>query len=135
MIKKFEFLPHTSDLKIRAIGKSQEGALENLVLGISNYIASEYLPSKKITKKIDVQGKDAHEMLYRFVEELLFLLEAEAFLVRKAKVSIKDKTLKAILDGTQVRGKGMSMIKAPTYSEMSFYKKGDRWTVEIVLDI
>lgn len=135
MIKKFEFLPHTSDLKIRAIGRSQEGALENLVLGISNYIAGEFLPTKKIKKKIDIRGKDAHELLYKFVEELLFLLEAEAFLVRKAKINIQDKILKAVLDGTQVTGKGMSMIKAPTYSEMSFYKNNDRWTVEIVLDI
>ena len=135
MIKKFEFLPHTADLKIKAQGKTREGAMENLVLGISNYIASEYVSSKKVIKKIMISGVDTNEMVYRFVEELLFLLEAEAFLVKKAKISIKDTTIKAHLDGVQVKSRGMSMIKAPTYSEMSFRKNGDMWTVEIVLDI
>jgi SHS2 domain-containing protein len=135
MIKKFEFLPHTSDLKIKALGKSKEGALENLVLGIAQYMGGEYTNTKNGVKKISITGKDIHEVTYRFVEELLFLLEAKAFFVKKAKLTLTGQELKGNLTGTYVKGKGMSMVKAPTYSEMSFQKKGDVWVVEIVLDI
>ena len=135
MIKKFEFLAHTSDLKIRAKGRSKNEVIENIVLGISEYISSGNVKKNDSERKITIQGKDSKEIVYRFVEEILFLLETENFLAKKAKILLKDDRLIAVLKGEKVEGRNFAMIKAPTYSDMSLKKIGAFWILDIVLDI
>ena len=63
---KFEFLDHTADIKIRAYGKTQEEAFENLVLAISEYLSKEQKIKPKKAKTIEVRGSDKENLLYKF---------------------------------------------------------------------
>lgn len=94
---KFKFLEHTADVKFQAYGKSLEEAFENSALAMFNAMYDGKV-NTKIRKKIKVEGKDMESLLYNFLEELLFLLDSENFVLSKIdKISIitDNKTNKA----------------------------------------
>ncbi len=80
--QKFKFLEHTADVKFQAFGKNLEEAFKNSALALKEAIYEKKVQEKE-ERKIKVKGKDLESLLYNFLEELLYLLEAENFLVSK----------------------------------------------------
>lgn len=135
-MKKFEFLEHTADIKFRAFGKDVEEVFENVVLAISEIISRENEIKSKNKKQIEVEGHDKESLLYNFIEELLYLLEVEKFVVSNAKVSIKDDKLEAYIYGDYVKNyKNLDHIKSPTYHEMYVKKIKNGWGAQVVVDV
>mgnify|MGYP001563498753 FL=1 len=95
--------------------------------------------------------------MYNFLEELIFLLDSENFIVRKATVKIfENKTgvpahsphrpnprppapttkLDATIYGDDVKNySGLEHVKAATYAEMHVKKTKNGWEVQAVLDV
>lgn len=87
-MEKFRFLEHTADMKFQAFGKSLEEAFENAALAMFNVMYDGRIKAK-IKKTIKIKGKDIESLLYNFLEELLFLLDSENFVLSKVnKISI-----------------------------------------------
>jgi SHS2 domain-containing protein len=137
IMKKFEFLEHTADLKFRAFGKNKEKVFENCAVAYSSVISRGKKIEEKVMKKIIVKGKDIESLLYNFLEELIFLLDSKSFVVSMTKVKIGKGKLYAQLWG-DIAGnyKGLDHVKAVTYSEMYVkeVKKG-KWEAQVVLDV
>ena len=85
---KFKFFPHTADVKFQAYGKTLEEVYENSALALINRICDNKV---KIKEKISfkVNGKDLEALMYNFLEEFLYLIDAKHFLASKIKVKIK----------------------------------------------
>lgn len=135
-MKKFEFLEHTGDIKFKAYGVDLNEMFESCALAVS----SVFSRGKKIksTKKKDfvVHGNDYESMLYKFIEELIYLFDAEHFVVSKAKVKIKDFGLMAVIYGDNVsKYKDLDAIKSPTYAEMYVKQIEGMWECQVVLDV
>jgi len=136
VMEKFKFLPHTADIKFRAFGKNQNELFENCALAVSEIISRENKIKTNIKKRISVEGHDKEELLYNFIEELLYLLEVEKFVVSNAKVSIKDNKLEADIYGDYVKNyKNLDHIKSPTYHEMYIKKNKKGWEAQVVVDV
>jgi len=135
--KKFEFLEHTADIKIRIYGKSIEEIFENAVLALSNYISRGQKIKSKIVKKIKVNGADMENLLLNFLDETIYLFDARNFIISKAKVRIKDKKLDVELFGDRASNyKELDQVKAATYHEMYIKKlKAGRWEAQFVIDV
>lgn len=132
---KFRFLEHTADIKFQAFGKSIEEVFENSALAMFNTMYEGKI-KKKIKKKISVEGKDNENLLYNFLEELLFLLDSEEFFTSETKVKIEDKILKAEILGDKAENYEMDVdVKAVTYNEMFIKKIKDKWIGQVVLDV
>jgi SHS2 domain-containing protein len=71
------------------------------------------------------------------LEEFLFLLDAESFLVARVKsISVSDNKLKCVVVGDDVDNyKFTNDVKAVTYSEMRVWEKKGRFLCEVVLDV
>src|SRR3989344_2162752 len=134
---KFKFLPHTADLKFEAYGKTLGEVFENSALALTNSLSEKKIkPVEK--KKIKIKGRDLEALMFRFLEELLFLYEMKGFLISKAKVKISkdNKKLEADLDGEEKMEKtARHYIKAITYHDMFVKKIGKTWVAQIVLDV
>ncbi|MEM4366455.1 MAG: archease, partial [Candidatus Woesearchaeota archaeon] len=125
--KKFEFLPHTADAKFRAYGKNIEECFVNAALAVTA-IMFDYSRIKPLLKKeVSVNGRDLKALLYNWIEELLYLLDAEGFVLgRIEQLQIKKKEgngwlLTAVLIGDTDQGKYEvigPVVKAATYNEM-----------------
>jgi len=122
---KYEFLEHTSDAKFKAYGKSFEECFANAAEAMTKVMIDPEKVEDKITKSVQVSGTDLKQLLYNFLEELLFLLDTQNFLlhkVRDIKITPKGKGyfLTANLSGDAVDDKYEleTGIKAVTYMDM-----------------
>ncbi len=133
---KYKFLPHTADVKFKAFGKTLNQAFENAALAFSETIAKGDKIKNTKTKEIEVQGQDKENLFYNFLEELIYLFDAENFVTKNAKVSIKENKLKAKLQGDDAKNyKNLDHVKAMTYAEMKIKKTTHGWEVQAVLDV
>ena len=135
---KYKFLKHTADLKFQAFGKTKEEMFTNSFLALRSVIKSN-LAKPEVEKKIKIKGRDFENLMYKFLEEVLFLLDSEGFLANKIseiKLDNKNNTITAKLSGQFIEGcKIFNDIKAVTYSEMKISKVKGIWTAQVVLDV
>ncbi len=135
-MEKFKFLEHTADVKFQAFGKNINELFENSSLALKEAICGKAKVKEKKRKAIKVNGKDYESMLYRFLEEILYLLETEKFLIAKAKVKIKGFRVNAVFIGDKATDYSFTNpVKAVTYSEMFVKHQDGRLVCQVVLDV
>ncbi len=135
MKKRYVFLEHTADIKFRTYGKTLQEVFEHAIEALAEYMTDGQLPKKKKGKVIEVQGTDQESLLSNFIDELLFLVDAEHFLPLKGEVTLRGNNLKAEIYGTDTSPYQLKHIKAATYSEMYIKKTKEGWEAQVVLDV
>lgn len=139
---KYKFLEHTADVKFQAFGKTLEEAFSNAAIAMFEVIVKTEKIEKKLTKKIETEATDKESLLYKWLEELLFLLDTEFFMlnsVKNMKITKKGEkyNLKAEVVGDKFKDKyeRYGAVKAVTYNEMFVKEKKGKAVVQVVLDI
>jgi SHS2 domain-containing protein len=137
--QKYIFLEHAADIKFKAFGKSLNEVFENSALAFSKYLsANEKLKAKK-SKSFKITGTDNEYLLYNFIDQLVYLLDAEHFAVASAKVKIEGNKLVAKLFGDDTKKLNLNHVKAATYSEMYIRKvkfgSQEAWEAQMVIDV
>lgn len=137
--KNFIFIEHTADIKFQAFGKDVKEVFENSSLALKETICGRLNIKEKEKKKIQVKGNDFESLLYNFLEEFLYLLDAKNFLISKLKtMKIDEKNFKinAVVSGDKASGYDfINNVKAVTYSDMLVKKQDNRWVAQVVLDV
>ena len=140
---KYKFLKHTADVKFQAYGKNLEEAFENSAMALKETIAGKTKVKCVEEKEIKVKGKDKENLLYEFLEEFLYLLDSEDFVLAEVK-SLMINTLKgtsenklaAIVVGDRASSyKFTNDVKAITYNQMFVKKKGNKFICQVVVDV
>ena len=134
---RYKYLEHTADIKFQAFGSTIAEAFENAARAMFNAMHEGKVKSK-FSKKIKVKGKDLENLLYNFLEELLFFLDSENFFLSNVKLKIDEKNLKleAQLEGDEAKNYSIHLdVKAVTYNEMFVKKKKDKYICQVVLDV
>jgi SHS2 domain-containing protein len=138
MEKKFEFLEHTADIKFRVFGKTLEEVFENSVLAVSNILSkSKKIKSVKV-QRMRIEGGDNENFLYSLLEQVIYLFDAENFIVSKAKIEFDEtvRNMKVTFYGDDSKKySGLDHIKAITYNEMFVKKAKDGWEAQVVVDV
>ena len=139
--KRYIFLEHTADAKFVAFGKTLEHAFINAALAVSSLMWDWNKIEPRIEYPIEVSGRDIEQMLVGFLEEVLFLLDTQGFLlggVDKISISQEDQDyrLKAVFKGDSVQEKYSMFgdVKAITYNEMKIVQNHE-FRVQVVVDI
>jgi len=138
---KYEYLKHTADLKVKAYGKTLEEAFANTAIGGFDFLTDTSKISKKTEKKISIKANRLESLLYDFLEELLFVLDTDGFMVSDFKdMKIKkledEYSLECVALGDNYKNYSVKGdIKAITYSEMLIKKSKEGYVVEVVFDI
>ncbi len=137
-MEKFRFLEHTADAKMQAFGSSMEEAFSNAALGMFSLMLEPEKVEGKEEKSISVQGSDTKALLYNWLEELLFLLDSEGFVMHEVKsLEIKGRELDAVVTGDRVSGRYETHgeVKAATYNEMEIREENGGIVLQVVLDL
>lgn len=136
---KYKFLEHTADVKFQAYGKTIEEAFENAAMALKETIlkGKKIKIKNKIKKAFVVEGGDDEKFLYNFLEEFLYLLDAEDFLFNKVRLKfLKIRRLEAEVWGDKASNyKFSNDVKAVTYNEMYVKKDKNKYIVQVVLDV
>ena len=138
MDKKFKFLEHTADIKFQAFGKTLEEVFANSVLAVSEILSK----GKKIkpikVRRRNIEGGDNENFLYNLIEEIIYLLDAENFIVSKAKIKFDDvvRSMRVEFYGDDTKNyRDLDHIKAATYAEMYIKKIKNGWEAQAVVDV
>lgn len=137
-MEKYKFLEHTADAKFQAFGKTMEEAFANAALAMFSVMINPTDVKPKIEREVSVDGRDEKALLYNWLEELLYLLDTEGFLLsRVKKIAIKKNMIEAVVSGDLVSNgyETHGDVKAATYNEMEIKKEKDKYTVQVVVDI
>jgi SHS2 domain-containing protein len=140
-MERYRFLDHTADAKFQAFGNTLEEAFCNAALATASLMWDWEKIEKKVEHQVEVQGKDLKQLLYSFLEEIVYLLDSRSFLMGVPERIRLDKkgdlyTLKALFKGDEysetyeIHGD----VKAITYDEMEIVE-GDRFMIQVVVDI
>lgn len=140
MTKRYEFLAHTADAKFRAYGATMEEAFSNAALALFSVMTDPEKIKPKKEFKISVEGKNNEALLYNFLEELLFLLDTESFMLNSVKeIKVEHNHLRIVAtvcgDETQKYYDIHGEVKAVTYNEMFVKQEATGWVVQVVVDL
>ena len=139
----YEFLEHKADVKFRARGFTLEKMFLSSAEALGEIIRGDIKILEQENKEINVEGKDILGLLHNFLEEFLFLLDAEDFLVSKfGDIKIEEpsgeglfKLSVAISGDSADNYKFTNDVKAITYSEMFVREENDEFICQVVLDV
>mgnify|MGYP001559585352 FL=1 len=142
---KYEYVPHTADVKFRAYGKTLEEAFSNAAFALYNVMVNTGKVKAKATKKIASAGEDLPALLQNFLEQFIILLDTDNFFLSTIKkISIRSSKnhykLSAVAAGDEAKNYETigPQVKACTYNDMFVRQekgKGKGWVVQVVLDV
>ncbi|MBI2140518.1 archease [Candidatus Woesearchaeota archaeon] len=143
-MKPYTFLDHTADVLFEAFGKTLDELFQNAAKALqeSQFYLKTIDPIK--TKKIRLKNKSVEMLLFGFLQELIFLKDAEQFVVRSCKVAIKETkkgkgfSLTASCLGDKLDLKKQSSkvdAKAITFHQFSVTKEKGVWKARVIVDI
>jgi SHS2 domain-containing protein len=138
---EYKFLDHTADVKFQAFGNTLEEAFVSSFYALKETICGKIEVKKHIKKELLIEGTDISNVLYKFLEEFLFLLDSEGFLVseiEKIDLNEKENKLKVIVLGDKSENYTFTNdVKAITYNNMSieFDDQTKKYVLQVVLDV
>ena len=139
MAEKYKFLEHTADIKFRVYGRTLGKIFENTTLAFCEIISRKKKIRADKKKKIKLRAEDLEGLLYSFIDELIYLLDAKNFLVCKAKVKVDKEKMKLegeVFGDNAGKYDDLDHIKAATYHEMYVKKlKSGEWEAQVVVDV
>jgi SHS2 domain-containing protein len=140
---RFKFLEHTADAYIAAYGRTLSEAFENAGLAVFEVMTDLDKVNPRNEESIEVNARDAYELLYNWLEALLVKFDIEQMLFSKLKVlELREKSNDFRLK-VQVRGERFDPekhvqkvgVKAVTYHRMEIIQKPNHVTLKFILDL
>jgi SHS2 domain-containing protein len=139
----FEHLEHTADVLVVAYGRSLEELYENAARGVFEIITDTGKVEARETRRVKTTGMDLEQLLYKRIEELLFLHETEGLVFGYFKVHTIEKqgeeyVLRATVGGEKFdesKHEYRTMVKAMTYAQMRIERLDGLWKASFVVDI
>lgn len=141
MAKGYVFLEHTADILFEARGKTVEELFEQCALATEATMVDLKSVKERIKREIIVDGESVEALLYNFLEELIFVKDAEQFLFKSFKITIKKGkkyTLKAVCAGEKINPKKQRLLddaKAITMHQFEVKQEKKRWMARVIIDV
>lgn len=138
-MRVYKLISHTADIGFKSFGKTKQELFKNsakaffdIMIGLKNINALE-------EKKINVKGNDLEELLFNFLDELLYAFTVKKMVFKDFLIKFT-KELKIVV---KARGEKFSNskhhvikeIKAITYHNFKVSKIKGIWSANIILDI
>lgn len=133
-MKKYEYLEHPADLKIRAFGKTLSELFVNCARAITDFLYEVNTAKIIKTEIIEVTADNLENLLMNWLAEILYLSDANHLACVDFNISSMDgKKITAKVGMVQASPK--DDIKAITYSELSVKKTDNHWEAVFVCDL
>lgn len=136
---KISFLEHTADVGVEILAPDKKTALEAAACALLNLITDTKGVEKKKSVKINLGPfTDDVDLLFEFLNEIIYLVDARKVLFSSVQVIKADSSLEAVLKGEKLdpeRHQLYEQIKAATYHEMVFENTGNGWYLKVIFDV
>ena len=138
-MKRYEQIPHTADIAIRAHGKDLKELFVNTAYGMFDIIADLEGLKRAVSIDINLKAPSKEELLVSWLDELLYNFYTKSIIFFDFDIiSISQNVLSAKVHGRHLgtnRNRLKTEIKAATYHNLSIDEGSDGLKVEIVFDV
>lgn len=130
-----------ADTAFEAKGKTLKELFESSADALFEIMANPKKVKKRIKKEFSIKKNNLEELLYSFLDEIIFLKDSESLVFNSCKVKIKEgKTLslKAALFGDKINYKKQELRvdpKAVTMHKFKVEKKNNSYIAQVIIDI
>jgi len=134
----FRYLDHTADIMFEAEHDSLEGLFHDAAQALLETMCD--VNTVKPAKQFDVrlEHTDPEQLLFNFLEEIIFLKDAEGVLFCSVSIYLENTQLTATLFGDSVDPLTQTLrndVKAVTLHEFILEKREDIWKTHVILDV
>lgn len=137
--KKFEFIDiTTADVGFVAYGKDLNELFENAALAMFEVIVNTKKVERKVERKVEVDGEDLESLMFNWLNELLFYVDAENLVFSKFDVRVDGENLKvsAVCEGERIdveKHETRTLVKSCTYHKLKV-ERNRVWKAQVILD-
>ena len=130
----------TADVAFEASGKTLKELFESAAMALFDIMANPKKVSKKIKKEFSLKKNNLEELMFSFLDEVIFLKDSDALVFNSSSVQVdgKNYSLKAVLFGDKIDYKKQELRvdpKAPTMHKFEVKKKGKNYFARVIIDI
>ena len=138
----YKFLPHTADAMFEVKAKTIQQVFVDSAKALNAVQVKLNTLSKKIKKEIKLEADDLETLLYNFLQELVFLKDAEQLLFKDFDVKIEEKEKKYFLHafcyGDKINIKKQILladVKAVTLENFRLWQEKGFWKATVIVDV
>ncbi|MCS7144346.1 MAG: archease [Archaeoglobaceae archaeon] len=133
---RYKFIDHTADIAFEAYGKNLEELMENSALAFYEAFVDKKKLKGSEKRTIEVEADEDDLLLYRWLNELLFLFETQFFAGKRVKVRIENRKAIGEIEGGKFDRSAVRVEpKAITMHKFGIRKEGDKLIAFVVVDI
>jgi len=136
---EFRILEHTADVGFEAFGRTREEAFAHAARALMDLIVELETIELREDVPVRVQGEDPESVLVNWLSELLYLHDAEGWLLRDFEIrNLGDDSLIAVARGErfqQSRHRVKLQVKAITYHQLALERTSQGWRAQVYVDI
>lgn len=133
----FELLEHTADAGVRARGATLEELFSSAAGGLYALSLGGAWPEPREELAFSISGQTREELLVRFLEELIFLLDTRSLAAASLSVRCAEKNRLEVsgLFGRVEPADRLREVKSPTYHQLHIRRRDGVWETEIYFDL
>jgi len=136
---KYKNMPHTSDLRIMAWGKTLKELFENAAEGMFSLCFDLGKIRKTEHLEINIEGDEPEEMLINMLREFLFLVNARDMAFKSVSLDADPaEGIRAVASGekfSEERHERKHEVKAVTYHALKIGKTDEGLRANVVFDV
>ncbi len=135
----YETFEHTADIGLRARAADLDTLFAEAAKAYFSLIVENYGSVRAVSEySIAVEADRLDDLLYDWLDELLYLFETEHVLLCEFNVRLRDGGLTATVRGEPIDPERHQLdmdVKAITYHELKVEQDGDGWLAEVIVDL
>jgi len=137
--RAFEVIDHAADVGIIAYGTDIKQIFSNAAFGLFSLITEPESIGAELQRKLEVVAEDRDSLLVEWLNELIYLFDAEHLLFNKFDIdSLTSNRLKATCYGDKfdpLRHKLKLGVKAATYHMLKTDRRSNGYRAQVIFDI
>lgn len=129
---------HATDMLVDVTAETTEAALEAAAYAAVDTMLDRRRVAHVESRRITVRAKSPHEMLYLWLEEIIYQTVTRGFAICRVEASVSKHDASARLDGEALdtsRHRFRVEIKAPTYHEMQIRSQDGAVSMRFLMDL
>ncbi|MBT7706252.1 archease [archaeon] len=135
----YEFIDHTADVMFQATASTIPELFLDCATALNESIHGEVNILEQKEQKLKLEADSLEELLYKFLEEFIFLLDSEDLIFNKVselKIDENSFILTATLLGDHAKNYHFtSDVKAVTFSNLKISEDNGEFKTKVTLDV
>lgn len=135
----FRVLEHTADIGFEAFGASRQEVFRNAGRALTDIVVNLASIAPRQTVPLEVTSADSASLLVDWLSEILYLYDAEDWLLADFEMRrLDDRSLSALARGEKFdpkRHQVKLLVKAITYHQLALEPTPEGWRAQVYVDI